>query len=107
MFHVKHRMYTQITMTIPQAGQSIHAAELEEIDHNSCSMLRIVELDPEGVVKGAASHNTVVGMFQRPNDVVPHPRTYNSYEDIDALELSPEEFEALWAEAKALFPSLR
>lgn len=107
MFHVKHRIYTQITMTIPQAGQSIHAAELEEIDDNTCSMLRIVELDPNGVVRGAASQDTVVGMFQRPNDVVPHPRSYDSYEDIDALELSQEEFEALWAEALALFPSLK
>ncbi len=107
MFHVKHRIYTQITMTIPQAGQSIHAAELEEIDANTCSMLRIVELDPQGAVRGAASQDTVVGMFQRPNDVVPHPRTYNTYDDIESLELSQEEFEALWAEAQALFPSLR
>lgn len=45
-------------------------------------------------------------MAQLPNEIVPHPDTYDQYPDISATRLEEAEFEGLWSEATTLFPTL-
>lgn len=106
MFHVKPHLYVRIDMTIPGAGSVIHLAELAEIDEATCRMVRIIELDPAGVIRGAATQSAVAGMANKPNDVVPHPDSYADFPDIESRPLEDGEFEGLWAEATAAFPEL-
>ncbi|GAB2516637.1 hypothetical protein CATRI_13055 [Corynebacterium atrinae] len=103
---MKQHLYVRIDMSIPGAGSVTHLAELEEIDSETCTMLRIIELDPAERIRGAATQDMAVGMDNRPQTVVPHPDTYADFPDIDARKLTDEEFEGLWAEASATFPEL-
>lgn len=105
MFHVKPLIYVRLDMTIPGAGSVTHLAELSEIDASSCTMLRIIELDPSGTIRGAATQTSSIGMADRPSDVVPHPDTYAQFPDIKSQILNAEEFEGLWAEALASLPT--
>jgi len=105
MFHVK-LLHVRIEMTIPGAGSVIHVAELAPRDAESCTMLRIIELDPSETIRGAVTQESSVGMAQAPNPVVPHPDTYADFPDIEHSHLTPEEFEGLWAEAAAAFPEI-
>lgn len=106
MFHVKQHLYVRIDMSIPGAGSVTHLAELEEIDPETCTMLRIIELDPAERIRGAATQETSAGMNNRPQATVPHPDTYADFPDIEARKLTNDEFEGLWAEATAAFPEL-
>ncbi|MDO5098578.1 MAG: hypothetical protein Q4D85_07425 [Corynebacterium sp.] len=99
-------IYIRLDMTIPGAGSTTHIAELEEIDDSRCAMLRIIELDPHGVIHGGATNGVVVGLAAPPQDVVPHPRSYTDFPDIETTEISEADFDALWAEAIAKFPEL-
>lgn len=84
----------------------IHVAELEPIEDGYCRMLRVIELGPNDVITGAAKEGRKSGMAQLPNEVVPHPDTYDQFPDITSRHLKPDEFEGLWNEATALFPEL-
>lgn len=106
MFHVKQRLHVRTELTVDGAGTAIHIAELEPIDNGFCRMLRVIELGPNDVIMGAAKDGRQSGMAQLPNDVVPHPETYDQFPDITASHLKAEEFEGLWNEATALFPEL-
>ncbi|RNE48113.1 hypothetical protein [Corynebacterium alimapuense] len=106
MFHVKQIIHIRIDMTIPGAGSVTHIAELEEIDSSTCTMLRIIELDPSERIHGAATQSSSVGMPNKPSSTVPHPDTYADFPDIKSRPLTAEEFEGLWAEALAAFPEL-
>lgn len=104
MFHVKPLIYVRLDMTIPGAGSVTHLAELAEIDATSCSMLRIIELDPAGKIRGAATQASHAGMANKPSEIVPHPDTYAQFPEIKSEALNAEEFEGLWAEAQASLP---
>lgn len=106
MFHVKPNIHVRIEMSIPGAGSVIHVAELAEMDHQSCTMIRIIELDPSETIRGAATREKSAGMANAPSPVVPHPDSYADFPDIQHSFLTPEEFEGLWAEATATFPEL-
>ncbi|WP_040087110.1 hypothetical protein [Corynebacterium humireducens] len=106
MFHVKQNIHVRIDMSIPGAGSVIHVAELLPRDAQTCTMIRIIELDPSETIRGGATQDTSAGLAQAPNPVVPHPDTYADFPDIEHRLLSPEEFEGLWAEAVAAFPKL-
>lgn len=105
---MSQRLFIRIDLTVPGAGTVIHIAELEEIDTRSCTMLRIIELDSAGTIQGAARPGTgeSVGMANVPQQVVPHPDTYDDFPDVDHRALSEDEFEGLWTEATAKFPRL-
>ena len=105
MFHVK-LLHVRIDMTIPGAGSVIHVAELAPLDAQTCSMIRIIELDPSETIRGAATRDASAGMGQAPNPVVPHPDTFSDFPDIEHRLLTAEEFEGLWAETVARFPDL-
>ncbi|QGU05860.1 hypothetical protein [Corynebacterium comes] len=106
MFHVKPNFHVRIELSIPGAGSIIHVAELAEMDPQTCAMIRMIELDPSDVIRGAATQEKSTGMANTPNPVVPHPDTYADFPDIEHSFLTPEEFEGLWAEAMATFPGL-
>ncbi|WP_047263205.1 hypothetical protein [Corynebacterium mustelae] len=99
-------IFIRLDMTIPGAGSTTHIAELEEIDSSSCRMLRIIELDPHGVIHGGAASGVVAGLAAPPQDIVPHPRNYGDFPDITTTEISETDFNALWAETLAKFPEL-
>ncbi|MGD7002542.1 hypothetical protein [Corynebacterium halotolerans] len=106
MFHVKHRLFVRTELTVDGAGTAIHVAELEPVENGFCRMLRIIELDPNSAITGAAREGRTAGMANEPNALVPHPDTYDQFPDITARHLNEEEFEGLWTEATTLFPEL-
>ncbi|AWB82870.1 hypothetical protein C3B44_11475 [Corynebacterium yudongzhengii] len=106
MFHVKPKHYIRTELTVPGVGTAIHVAELEEIDAQSCTMLRIIELAGDETIMGAAAGGVTEGQITAPSEVVPHPDTYADFPDITATRLDPEEFEGLYSEAAAKFPRL-
>lgn len=97
--------YIRTTLTIPGAGSAIHIAELEEIDASSCRMLRLIALGPNDAIVGLATPQRTAGAAQAPQEIVPHPDTYNQFEGISAKAINATEFNALWSEAVALFPA--
>ncbi|MBZ8177262.1 hypothetical protein GSS88_05540 [Corynebacterium sp. 3HC-13] len=99
MFHVKQLLYVRLDFEVPESGKVSHVAELEPIDHEHCTMVRIIELDHEGVIRGAAHQRGSRGMMNLPQQVVPHPDTYDQFPDISSQAVSPEEFQVLWLEA--------
>lgn len=106
MFHVKQRIFIRTDLSIPGAGTVINIAHLEEIDRTHCTMVRMIELDPQESIRGATSNGRTVGQANQPQRIVPHPDTYHQFPDISSRRLSEEEFEALWNEATAKFPEL-
>lgn len=101
-----NRLYVRTTLTIPGAGTAIHVAQLSEIDASTCRMDRLIALTPDHAIAGAASENAVERNIDKPNRRVPHPDSYDNFENIEAEYVSEGDFEALWAEAQAKFPSL-
>ena len=81
-------------------------ADLEPIDDDYCRMVRMIELDPNDAITGAVHEGRTAGMANQPNDVVPHPDTYDQFPDISSRRLDKQEFEGLWTEATTLFPNL-
>ncbi|NOM65171.1 hypothetical protein EU799_05855 [Corynebacterium silvaticum] len=100
-------LYVRTLMSIPGVGTSNHIAELEPTSTTECRLHRLLEVDPSNSVCGAAHGGTVVGMAAPPQNTVPHPESYANFPDIETAYLSSEEFESLWAEARAKFPELR
>ncbi len=98
-------MYIRTTLEIPGAGTAIHVAELEEINAEACRMVRLIALAPNDAVVGLATPHRAVGDAQAPQEIVPHPDTYDQFEDITAEVIDAAQFHALWSEAVALFPA--
>ncbi|GGG81967.1 hypothetical protein [Corynebacterium pelargi] len=94
-------LYVRTTFTIPGVGQSIHIAELEPIGPHTCRMHRMIELDPQGVIRGSVHGTQIKGEATPPMQEVPHPDTYEQYDGIQAEHLDAASFQALWAEAEA------
>lgn len=100
---MKH--FVRIHYRVPDiGGELLTIAELEEVTASECTMIRMIELDPNETITGIYVDGQVIGQANEPLTTVPHPRTYDQLEDISATRLTPEEFEALWREARAKFP---
>lgn len=97
------KLYVRTTMTVPEVGTAIHIAELEEISNKACSMLRMIALAPNDAIVGAATPTASVGEANIPQQVVPHPDTYDTFPDIDAELIDAFQFHSLWTETIALF----
>ena len=100
---MKH--YVRLHYSVPElGGELLNIAELEEINDTACTMLRMIELDPAETITGIYVDGRVIGQANVPMDTVPHPKTYDAIEGIEATHLTAEEFEGLWEEASAKFP---
>ena len=97
------KLYVRTTMTIPEVGTATHIAELEEINAEACSMLRMIALAPNDSIVGAATPETSVGNAEVPQRVVPPPATYDAFPDINAELIDAFQFHSLWTEAIALY----
>ena len=101
---MKH--FVRIQYSVPElGGELLNIAELEEVSARECTMVRMSELDPSEAITGIYVDGRVIGQANQPMSTVPHPRTYDTMEGITATHLSEEEFEGLWSEARAKFPS--
>ncbi|QRP62035.1 hypothetical protein [Corynebacterium minutissimum] len=96
-------LYVRTTLTVPGAGTAIHIAEMQEISDTACSMQRIIALAPDDSIAGAATPHASVGNADIPQQVVPHPNTYDEFPDIEAEFVSALQFHSLWTEATALY----
>ncbi|MDY5839208.1 MAG: hypothetical protein SPJ78_00580 [Corynebacterium camporealensis] len=99
-------LYMKTTLSVPGVGSAVHVAEMREQDANSCTMLRMVALDPNEAVAGIATPAASKGNADTPQEVVPHPNTYDNFPNISAEQVAQEEFETLWSEAVAKFGEL-
>ncbi|GAA1182022.1 hypothetical protein CGLAUT_12155 [Corynebacterium glaucum] len=100
---MKH--YVRIHYQVPElGGELLNIAELEEISADTCTMVRMIELDPSETITGIFIDGRVIGQANEPMGTVPHPDAYNNFEGITATRLSQEAFEGLWEEARAKFP---
>lgn len=100
---MKH--YVRIHYNAPDlGGELLNIAELEELNPQACTMVRMIELDPAERITGIFIDGRVIGQANQPLDTVPHPDAYAQFDGITATRLSAEEFEGLWEEARALFP---
>lgn len=102
-----NRLYVRTTLTVPGAGTAIHIAQLREMDVDSCKMEKLIALAPNDAIVGAAAGDAVVGDIDKPKRRVPHPNTYDQFDDVDAEYLTEDEFQSLWAEAQAKYPRLK
>lgn len=105
MFHVK-RHFIRTDLTVPGAGSLISIAELIEVDATTCTVRRMIELDPSETIMGAFVGGRSVGQINQPQETVPHPDTYSDFPDIEVRHLSADDYEALWTEALTKFPDL-
>lgn len=105
MFHVK-RHFVRIDLTVPGAGTLINIADLIEVDAQTCTVHRMLELDPGETIMGAYINGRCVGAINEPQASVPHPDTYAQFPDIEIQRLDATQYEALWSVAAAKFPEL-
>lgn len=98
--------YVRTTLSVPGAGMAIHIAELKELNSQMCEMIRLIALDPNNSIMGAAHGDVREGNIDMPTKQVPHPSTYDQFPDIDATYIDQAEFDGLWTEAQAIFPNL-
>lgn len=99
---MKH--FVRIHFQVPEiGGELLNIAELEEVTARECTMVRMMELDPNERITGIYVDGRVIGQANPPMATVPHPETYDELEGITATHLDADEFEALWAEAQAKF----
>ena len=96
-------LYVRTELTVPGVGSAVHLAELEEHDAQRCRMHRMIALDPADSVVGVATPDSSTGNVDTPQEVVPHPDTYDEFPDISAQYMDQEQFEALWTEATTKF----
>ncbi len=101
---MKH--YVRTTLDVPGAGTLITIAELEEVSAQACIMVRMIELAPDETIMGAFTDGKIVGQANEPLEQVPHPDTYDQFENIEAQRLTADEFEGLWEETRVKFPQL-
>ena len=105
MFHVK-RHFVRIDLTVPGVGTLINIADLVEVDGQTCTVNRMLELDPNETITGAYIHGRCVGQINEPQASVPHPDSYADFPDIEVRHVDPAQYEALWTEAAAKFPEI-
>ena len=96
-------LYVRTTMSIPEVGTAIHVAEMKELSDDSCMMVRMIALDPSDAIVGVATPTSSTGNVDQPQEVVPHPDTYDEFPDISAQYVDQSHFDALWSEATAKF----
>ena len=96
-------LYVRTELTVPGVGSAVHLAELEEHDAQRCRMHRRIALDPAAWVVGVPPPDIPRGNGEKPQEVVPHPDTYDEFPDISAQYMDQEQFEALWTEATTKF----
>lgn len=96
-------LYVRTELTVPGVGSAIHMAEMEEQDAPSCRMVRMIALDPSDAIVGVATPTSSTGNVDQPQEVVPHPDTYDEFPDISAHYVDQSHFDALWSEATAKF----
>lgn len=102
---MKH--YVRIHYHVPElGGELLNIAELKEVTSERCTMVRMIELDPEETITGVFVDGRVIGQANEPMPAVPHPDSYDSIEGITAVRLTRMEFEGLWGEAKVKFPEI-
>lgn len=102
---MKH--YVRIHYQVPElGGELLNIAELEEVTSERCTMVRMIELDPEETITGVFVDGHVIGQANEPMPAVPHPDSYDNIEGITAVRLTRMEFEGLWGEAKVKFPEI-
>ena len=89
------KFYVRITINDPDLPAPITVAELEEIDGERCTMVRMVEMN-EQEITGYVEDGVVHGNANKPLDVVPHPDLYDTFPDVTATAMTEAEFEALW-----------
>lgn len=101
---MKH-LYVRVDLKIPGITLS-HIAELAELNTATCRPLRMIQIGQEDAISGLVDcqQGSRQGVIDAPNKTVPHPDAYADFEDVLATDLSAEEFEALWQEARTLFP---
>lgn len=105
-------LYLRTVMHVPGVGSATHIAELEPIDATTCTLLRLIELDPSDTPRGALNRDTatqterLAGGLPAPERVVPHPDTYADYPDVEVTFLDQQTFGAYWIEALTKFPEL-
>ena len=75
-------LYVRTELTVPGVGSAIHMAEMEEQDARSCRMVRMIALDPSDAIVGVATPTSSTGNVDQPQEVVPHPDTYDDFPDI-------------------------
>ncbi|MCS4492251.1 hypothetical protein N7326_07820 [Corynebacterium sp. ES2794-CONJ1] len=102
----QHLLYIRLDLTIEGAGSVSHIAELKPLDPTQCELQRIIELDPQGVIQGAGSPDYAAGLASTPNKRVPHPDTFDTFPDIEAFDVTADEFLRLWEDAVTKFPEL-
>ena len=96
-------LYVRTELNVPDVGSAIHMAEMEERDASSCCMVRMIALDPSDAIVGVATPNSSTGNVDQPQEVAPHPDTYDDFPDISAQYVDQSRFDALWSEATAKF----
>src|SRR5699024_3035547 len=58
--------YVRTTLSVPGAGMAIHIAELKELNSQVCEMLRLIALDPNNSIVGAAAGDAREGNIDMP-----------------------------------------
>lgn len=102
---MKH--YVRIHYQVPElGGELLNIAELEEISSDRCTMVRMIELDPNETITGVYTEGRVIGQANEPMGAVPHPDSYDALEGITSTRVTRMEFEGLWGEAKVKFPEI-
>ena len=102
---MKH--FVRIHYNVPElGGELLNIAELEEISAHECTMVRMIELDPNETITGVYAEGRVIGQANEPMGAVPHPDSYDALEGITSARLTRMEFEGLWGEAKVKFPEI-
>src|SRR5699024_9890994 len=84
--------YVRTTLSVPGAGMAIHIAELKELNSQVCEMLRLIALDPNNSIVGAAAGDAREGNIDMPTKQVPHPETYDQFPDIEATYIDSQGF---------------
>ncbi|MDO4911782.1 MAG: hypothetical protein Q3972_08595 [Corynebacterium sp.] len=107
---MSNHLYVAISMSIPEAGINMRQfAELRPLGgvEDPCEIIRFIELADGSSISGGFHPGATTALSLPPQPQVPHPEKYSDFPDIEAKEMSPEEFEAHWVELEALFPELR
>ncbi|AZA14720.1 hypothetical protein ACFPVT_03215 [Corynebacterium choanae] len=101
-------IYTKLTMEIPELGTVAHVAELQPMAENTgmCRMVRLIELSdgevPSGGWVGGKSRN----LATPPQEVVPHPDTFDDFPEVQSEILTGVAFDELWEQIVATYPDL-
>ncbi|MDO4909152.1 MAG: hypothetical protein Q3962_04790 [Corynebacterium sp.] len=108
--NTNQNLYVSLNMVIPEAGiNMLQFAELRPLggSEDPCEIIRFIEFADGSSISGGLKPGASTELSLPPQPQVPHPDLYDQFPDITAEMISPEDFEASWVEAQALFPELR